>query len=210
MGVLSTEIQEKKIFDGGVGSQDQGCWEVSKMRTKDLSKDSAKGRGISRWGRNRSHTGVGGLVRAGRDKDWRAWLERLQKTEQELLYSPSPVDTLTQEHLRDPFPLREIQKLAERLLYLTSPNGTSRKRGDTISPRAPTPRHRPVRTGKECNQHPSSPRYHPRDRLPALQSQDNEGAGRLHSLRATGNQAGTGTKGTGDTLPAPSAHSVGL
>ena len=111
------------------------------------------------------------------------------------------MDTLTQEHLRDPFPLREIQKLAKRLLHLTSLNGTSRKRGDTISPRAPTPRHRPVRTGKEWNQHPSSPRYHPRDRFPALQSQDHEGAGRLHSLRTTENQAGTGTKGTGGVDP---------
>ena len=98
---------------------------------------------------------------AGRDKDWRALLERLQKIEQGLLYSPSPVDTLTQEHLRDPFPLWEIQKLAEGLLHLTSPNGTSSNRGDTISPGAPTPRHRPVRTGKEWDQHPSSPRYHP-------------------------------------------------
>ena len=32
----------------------------------------------------------------------------------------------------------------------------------------------------------------------------------LPFLRATGNQVGTGTKGTGDTLPAPLAHSVGL
>lgn len=101
---------------------------------------SKRMRGFFRWERDRSQTGVDQIVSRRKGNGmresiyWKVWLGVSRKWNRKLWTFVSPMDKLTQQQCADQFPLSEVQKLLERLLYPTSCNETNRESRDTLSP----------------------------------------------------------------------------